>query len=121
MTRVLIVDDSSFMRSSLGHIVEQKGYEIAGTASSGPEAVDLYKTLQPDLVTMDIMMKGGDGISAVHNITTEYPKAKVVMVTALGQEEKQDEARKNGASGYIRKPFNAKQVIEELERVLGVH
>ena len=118
MAKVLIADDASFMRSSLKFIVENSGHDVVGTAESGQEAIKLYKKLKPDVVTLDILMKGGDGLEALKSIKEDDPKAKVIMITALGQEEKQDEARDSGASGYIRKPFKAEQIAGEIERVL---
>lgn len=118
MATVLIVDDASFMRGSLRHIVGSAGHEVLGEAKDGKEALDLYKKLKPDLVTLDILMRGMDGITGLEAIMREDPAAKVIMVTALGQEEKQAEAHGLGASGYIRKPFKVKDITEEIERVL---
>ena len=119
MAKILIVDDASFMRGSLKYIAENAGYEVTGMAKDGEEALKLYKELKPDLVTLDILMKGQDGLWALKAIMEKYPGAKVIMVTALGQEEKQEEARKLGAMGYIRKPFKQKEIVDEIERVLS--
>jgi len=118
MATALIVDDASFMRGSLKFIVESAGHEVVGTAKDGREALELYKKLKPDLVTLDILMDEMDGFTALKAIMVMDPAAKVIMVTALGQEEKQAEARKLGAVGYIRKPFTMKEVSEEIEKVL---
>ncbi|MDH5738406.1 MAG: response regulator [Gammaproteobacteria bacterium] len=119
MAKILIVDDASFMRGTLKYIAEGVWHNVVGTAEEGGEALELYRKLKPDLVILDILMKGMDGLSALAAIRKEDPGAKVIMVTALGQEEKQKEARKLGASGYIRKPFKQKEIIDEIERVLG--
>jgi two-component system chemotaxis response regulator CheY len=119
MAKILIVDDASFMRGSLKYIAENAGHEVVGMARDGSEALQLYKELKPDLVTLDILMKGQDGLSALEAIRKQSPEAKVIMVTALGQEEKQEEARRLGASGYIRKPFKQTQVVDEIESVLS--
>jgi len=118
MARILIADDASFMRGSLKFITENAGHKVVGLAEDGKEALELYQKLKPDLVTLDILMKGQDGLWALKAIMEDYPEAKVIMVTALGQEEKQEEARKLGALGYIRKPFKQKQIIDEIEIVL---
>lgn len=118
MARILVVDDASFMRGSLKYIAEYEGHEVVGMAANGEEAIELYRKLKPDLVTLDILMKGMDGISALKAIKLEDPEAKVIMITALGQEAKQEEARKLGASGYIRKPFKRDEVASEIKRVL---
>ena len=119
MATILIVDDASFMRGSLKYIVEGAGHSVTGMAKDGQEALEMYRKLKPDIVTLDILMRGVDGLSALKAIRKEDPKAKVIMVTALGQEEKQEEAHKLGACGYIRKPFKQTEIIDEIKRVLG--
>jgi two-component system chemotaxis response regulator CheY len=116
--RILVVDDSSFMRGSLKFIVESAGHEVAGIARDGEEALERYRRLKPDIVTLDVLMEPVDGLTALEAIISENPEAKIIMVTALGHEEKQEQARNLGASGYIRKPFKAEDVVEEIERVL---
>ena len=117
--KVMLVDDTKFMRMMLSNILKPKGYEIVAEAGDGLEAIDLYKKHKPDIVTMDIVMPHMDGIEAVRNITTADSNAKVIMVTAVGQESKVKEAIEAGAKGYIVKPFQAPQVLEEVEKVLG--
>ncbi len=119
MARILVVDDASFMRGSLKYIAEYEGHEVVGTAANGEEALELYRKLKPDVVTMDVLMKGMDGITALKAIKLEDPGARVIMITALGQEEKQEEARNLGASGYIRKPFKRDEVASEIKRVMN--
>jgi two-component system, chemotaxis family, chemotaxis protein CheY len=119
MARILIADDASFMRASLKYILENAGHEVVGLAKGGQEAVELYGRLKPDLLTLDILMEGMDGIAALTEIKKKYPTAKVIMVTALGQEQFQSDARKLGAVGYIRKPFKMQEVVHELQEVLG--
>ena len=120
MAKILIVDDASFMRGSLKFIVENAGHEVVGLAKNGREALELYKKLKPDLVTLDILMDEMDGFSALTAFRDLDHEAKVIMVTALGQDEKQAEARKLGASGYIRKPFTMTDISDEIEKVLGI-
>ena len=119
MAKMLIVDDASFMRSSLKYIVENGGHQVIGMAKDGREALELYRKSRPDVVTLDILMTGMDGFAALKAIMKEDPKAKVIMVTAVGNEDRQEEAHKIGASGYIRKPFKQTDIIDEIERVLG--
>jgi two-component system chemotaxis response regulator CheY len=120
MARILVADNASFMRSCLKYIVENAGHEVVGMAKDGGEAVELYGKLQPELVTLDILMEKMDGLAALAAIRKEHPAAKVIMVSALGQEAKQDEARKLGAAGYIRKPFKPEEIVHELQRILGL-
>lgn len=119
MAKILIVDDAAFMRSSLRYISEKHGHTVVGVAADGTEAVDLYSKQKPDLVTLDILMRDLDGISTLKLLLKQDPQAKVIMVTAQGQESKQEEARKIGASGYIRKPFKPEDIASEIDRVLS--
>lgn len=118
MAKIVVVDDASFMRGSLEYILKSGGHEVIGLGKSGEEGVQLYKDLRPDAMTMDILMKGGDGLTALKAIKEIDPQAKVVMVTALGQEAKEDAAKKLGAAGYIRKPFKQSEIIEAIESAL---
>jgi len=119
MARIVIVDDASFMRGSLKFIIEIAGHVVVGMGKDGEEALQLFKDFKPDLITMDILMKGVDGLTALKNIKGIDPAAKIVMVTALGQEAKEEEARALGASGYIRKPFKQKDIVDEIAKVLA--
>ena len=119
MTRILIVDDSSFMRGSLKYIIERAGHEVTGMASDGSEALEMYKKLKPDVVTMDILMKGTDGMTALRNIMEHDPNARVLIITALGTEQMKNEARRLRAKGYIRKPFSKAEIISEINRVMA--
>ena len=119
MATILIVDDAAFMRGSLKYIVEGVGHSVVGMAKDGKEGLELTRELKPDIVTLDILMSGMDGISALEAIKKENSRTKVIMVTALGHEEKQKEAFKFGASRYIRKPFKQTEIVDEIRRVLG--
>jgi len=119
VAKILIVDDAAFMRGSLKYIVEGAGHSVVGMAKEGQEALKLTRELKPDIVTLDILMSGMDGLTALKSIKKEDSGAKVIMVTALGQEEKQEEAFNFGASGYIRKPFKQTEIVDEIRRVLG--
>ena len=118
MAKILIVDDAAFMRGSLKYIVEKAGHSVVGMAKDGQEALDLCRKLKPEIVTLDILMSGMDGLSALKAIKKESSGIKVIMVSALGQEEKQKEAYELGALGYIRKPFKRTEIANEIERVL---
>jgi two-component system, chemotaxis family, chemotaxis protein CheY len=118
MGTILIVDDASFMRNSLRYVVENAGHTVVGMAKEGQEALELYRKYKPDVVTLDVLMTGMDGFSTLKAITKEDPKAKVIMVTALGNEDKQEEAYEIGAAGYIRKPFKPTEIANEINKVL---
>ena len=119
MAKIMIVDDAAFMRTLLKNILFPKGYEIAGDAENGAVAIDKYKELKPDLVTMDIVMPNVNGIEALKQIKEFDPGAKVIMCTAVGQENMVRAAIMSGAKGYIVKPFQAPKVLEEVQKVLG--
>ncbi len=118
MARVLVADDASFMRQMIREIVEAEGFEVCGEASDGVEAVDEFKRLQPDVVTMDIVMPLKSGIDAVRGIMVLDPSACVVMCSALGQETLVTEAIQAGAKDFIVKPFKPDDVIDTLKKVL---
>ncbi len=119
MGKILIVDDTLFMRTLLKNILFSGGHTIVGEVGDGDEAVEKYKELKPDLVTMDVVMPKMNGIEALKTIKGIDPGAKVVMCTAVGQEQMVKLAIKSGARGYIVKPFQAPKVLEEINNVLG--
>lgn len=119
MTKVLIVDDASFMRMMIKDILQKNGFEVIGEAANGIEAVNLYKKEKPDVVTMDITMPDMDGIEAVKEIRAFDPDAKVIMCSAMGQQSMVMDAIKSGAKDFIVKPFQADRVLEAIRKVVG--
>jgi len=119
MGKILIVDDTLFMRTLLKNILFSGGHTIVGEAGDGEDAVAKYRELKPELVTMDVVMPKMNGIEALKAIRTLDGAAKVVMCTAVGQEQMVKLAIKNGARGYIVKPFQAPKVLEEVKAVLN--
>ncbi len=120
--RILIVDDALFMRRMLADILKKEGFEVCGEAENGKEAVDKYKELKPELVTMDIVMpkmEEIDGVAAVKEIIKIDPQAKIIMVSAMGQHALVVEAIQAGAKDFIVKPFQPSRVIEAIRRILG--
>lgn len=117
--RVLIVDDAVFMRDMIKDIFSGGDYEIVGEAVHGVEAVDKYKDLKPDLVTMDIVMPFKSGIEATKEILAHDPKACIVMCSALGQESLVMEAIEAGAADFIVKPFKADDVLAVVQKVIS--
>lgn len=122
MPKVLIVDDALFMRKMLADILKKEGFEIVGEAENGKEAIDKYHQLKPDLVTIDIVMpkmEEIDGVAAVKEIIKNDPRAKIIMVSAMGQHALVVEAIQAGAKDFIVKPFQPSRVVEAIRRVLG--
>jgi len=117
--RVLIVDDAQFTRNMLKNIISKiEQIEVIGEASNGVEAISLYKKLNPDLVTMDLVMPEKGGIEATEEILKINSKALIVVVSALGQEALVLEAAKKGAKDFIQKPFKTEQILEVMDRIL---
>ncbi len=115
--KVLIVDDAVFMRNMIKDIFSGDEFEIVGEAANGVEAVEKYKELQPDVVSMDIVMPLKSGIEAVKDIMAIDKSAKIVMCSALGQDSLIMEAIEAGAKDFIVKPFKAEKVIEVVKRI----
>jgi len=116
---VLVCDDAIFMRTMISDILTQAGYEIVGEAETGVEAIDKYKQLKPDLVTMDIVMPDLGGIEAVREIVSFDPAARILMCSAMGQQALVVEAIQAGARDFVVKPFQPSRVLEAVQRVLG--
>ncbi len=117
--KVLIVDDALFMRNMLKEIFVRAGHQVIGEAANGIDAVERYRELRPDLVTMDIVMPLKSGIEALQEITAEDPDACVIMCSALGQDALVVEAVQAGARDFIVKPFKEERVLDVVQRVVG--
>jgi two-component system chemotaxis response regulator CheY len=107
------------MRTMISDILTQAGLEVVGEADSGAQAVEKYRQLRPDLVTMDIIMPEMGGIDAVKAITEFDPEARVLMCSAMGQQALVAEAIQAGAKDFVVKPFQPSRVLEAVQRVLG--
>ena len=118
MAKILIVDDSRTSRRILKGLLEGEGYEIAGEAVNGQEGYDKYVELKPDLVTMDITMPVMTGVESLKKIKGEFPEAKVIMVSAAGQQHNMLEAVQSGAAEFIAKPFDADEIKRVIKNVL---
>lgn len=116
--RILIVDDAAFMRMMIKDILVKNGFEVVGEAENGAIAVNMYKDLKPDLVTMDITMPEMDGISAVKKIKEADPAAKIIMCSAMGQQMMVMEAIQAGARDFIVKPFQQDRVVQAVKKAL---
>jgi two-component system chemotaxis response regulator CheY len=117
--RILIVDDAAFMRMMIRDILTKNGYEVVGEAQDGAQAIEKYKELKPDLITMDITMPEMDGIAALKEIKKLDGNAKVIMCSAMGQQAMVIDAIQAGAKDFIVKPFQADRVIEAIKKTLG--
>lgn len=120
MKRVLVVDDALFMRISIKNMLANHDFEIVGEAENGALGVEMYKTLQPDIVTMDITMPVMSGIDALKTIRAFDSQAKVIIVSAMGQESMVKEAIINGAKTFIVKPFKEDKLVQTIQKVLSL-
>ena len=118
MATILVVDDMSFMRQRTRNMLEEHGYAVI-TADNGQEAVDRYKAERPDAVLMDITMPVMGGMEALEAIRGHDPRAKVAMVTAVGQERIVIDAIKLGARDFVKKPIVPERVLEAVEKMLA--
>ena len=116
--KILLVDDAAFMRMMIKDILVENGFSVCGEGKDGLEAIDLYKSLKPDLVIMDITMPNLDGLAALKEIKKEFPEAKIVMCSAMGQESFVIDAIKSGAADFIVKPFQADRIISTVNKAL---
>jgi two-component system, chemotaxis family, chemotaxis protein CheY len=120
LTKVLIIDDAAFMRMTLKMMLEKNRFEIIGEADNGKVGIRKYKECNPDVVTMDITMPEMGGIEALKAIREFDPNAKIVMISAMGQERMVMESILSGAKSFIVKPFKEENVIETLTKVASV-
>lgn len=116
MNNLLIVDDAMIMRLRIREIAIQAGWDVVGEAADGNQAVEMFRRLQPDLVTMDIVMPSMDGVEALKTIRSESPNARICMVSAVNQREKLAECIRLGAIDFIVKPFDKSKLISFFEK-----
>jgi two-component system chemotaxis response regulator CheY len=119
MSRILIVDDSLFMRKLIRDALTSVGYEVCGEAADGHQAIERFRDLKPDLTTLDIVMPNADGLVALAGIRRMDAVAKVIMITAVDQRESMLSAMHLGVSDFIVKPFDADRVIAAVEKAFG--
>ena len=121
MANVLVVDDALFMRKMLSDILLKEGHQVVGQGENAKEAVALYKKLKPDVMTLDIVMPevgGMDSMKAIQEILALDRGAKIVMVSAMGQQELVVQSIRAGAKDFVVKPFEPKQVTDAVRRLL---
>ena len=113
--RILVVDDSSMMRKMIVKLLQPLGHEVVGQAKNGLEAIELYKSLQPDIVTMDITMRDMDGLAAAKEILRYDENAHIVFLSNLDEEKYRDEVKRLGALGFANK-HKAKEILDIIDR-----
>lgn len=119
MKKILVVDDAKVVRMVVSQILKRNGYQVIGEATNGREALEKYKALKPDAVTMDITMPEVDGIQGLKDIIAYDKQAKVIMISALDQHDALAESIRNGATDYVVKPFEDDRMISALHEIFG--
>ena len=119
MASVLIVDDAAFMRLTIKQMLEANGHTVAAEAANGKEAVEQFVETRPDVVILDITMPEMNGLEALERIKIIEPKAKIIICSALGQQEMIAKAIELGAQQFIVKPFEAAVLVETMDRILA--
>ena len=117
--RIMVVDDSRLVRVQLEDVLKGTDYEIAAYCRSGEEAIDQYAAVKPDLVTMDIIMQGMDGLDAAEIILKNNPDARIVMISSLAYDDTFERANAIGARGFVDKPFHREQLLKVFEQALS--
>lgn len=117
--KIMLVDDAAFMRMMIKNTLQQNGYTEVVEAKNGEEAIALYQAEQPDLIFMDITMPVMDGLQALKEIKNIDKSAKVVMCSAMGQENMVMEALKCGAEDFIVKPFKPDRIMKTVSSIMG--
>ncbi len=116
MNRLLIVDDALIMRMKIRDIAKEAGWTIVAEAANGDDGVRLFQEHRPDLVTLDMVMPGMDGLAALKAIREIQPDANIVMVSAINQKDKLRECIENGAADFVVKPFDPANLKSFFER-----
>jgi len=117
--RVLVVDDSPFIHKAITRALSAGNYEICGIGANGREGAELYVKLKPDVVTMDITMPIMDGLDSAREIMKNDPQAKIIMLSAMGDETLMKSAKDIGIRIFVQKPFKSDELLKAIERVIG--
>lgn len=116
--RIMVVDDSRLVRVQLEDVLKGTDYEVAAYCRSGEDAITRYAEVTPDLVTMDIIMQGMDGLDAAEIILKQHPDARIVMISSLAYDDTFERAKAIGTRGFIDKPFHREQLLKVFEQAL---
>jgi len=117
--RIMVVDDSRVMELQVENLLEGTDYEVAAYCRNGQDAIVRYGEVMPDLVTMDILMPGIDGLETAQAILEEHPKAKIIMLSSLAYDDTIEEAKAIGAKAFIFKPFDQEQLLDAFDKAMA--
>ena len=113
--RILVVDDSTYIRSTIKATLEDHGYDVVGVASNGESAIDMAMELNPDVITLDNILPDMTGIDVLKTLKKSHHKADIIMISAVGQQSAVQDAISNGAVHYLVKPFDHGELISILK------
>lgn len=116
MKKILIVDDSRVSRKMIRNMLESSGFEVVGEAINGKEGCELFKKISPDVVLMDITMPEMNGLEALKIIKEDNPEAKIIIISAAGQDDNKIAAIKAGAEDFITKPYEDQKIIDSINK-----
>ncbi len=119
MARVLIVDDSKFMRNIIRSTLESGGHQVVGESENGFEGFAMYKEFKPDIVTMDITMMGQDGLKTVDSLVAFDPTARIIIISAMNEFVLKNARKMNiPVRGFLQKPFEKEELLNMIEKSL---
>ena len=116
--RIMVVDDSRLVKVQMEDVLKGTEYEIAAHCRSGEDAIEQYAAVRPDLVTMDIIMQGMDGLDAAELILKKHPDARIVIISSLAYDDTFERAKAIGARGFVDKPFHQEKLLKVFEQAL---
>lgn len=117
--KIMIVDDSRIIQLQLQKILADTDYDVVACCQNGEDALKMYEEVNPDLVTMDILMPGMDGLQAAKILLQEHPEARVIMISSLAYDDTLNEAGNLGVKGFVYKPFDKDQIMESFEKAFS--
>lgn len=118
--RILVVDDSPIVFKMIKRALEPLGFEFAGHAENGKIGLEMYEQLKPDLVTLDVTMPVMDGLETAANLFSRHPDAKVIMLSAMGDDDLLQRAKDTGITNFHEKPIKADELAAQINGMLGL-
>ncbi|WP_122790457.1 response regulator [Intestinibacillus sp. Marseille-P6563] len=117
--RIMVVDDSRIVQLQLQKILSDTDYQVVACCQNGEDALEMYDKITPDLVTMDILMPGMDGLETARLLLQAHPDARVLMVSSLAYDDTINEANDIGAKGFVYKPFDRDQILQSMQKAFA--
>ena len=117
--KVMVVDDSRIVQLQLQKILADTDYEVVACCQNGEDALEMYEVIQPDIVTMDILMPGIDGLETARLLLQAHPDARILMVSSLAYDDTITEANDIGAKGFVYKPFEREQILSSMQQAFA--